>query len=231
MKIIIQCAGSKAANAGSLTGTMGKLIKFVANPSKAPHSDKYLYAKPDDISDNGKTWRERIWDYNHHEKTKNPNQILPAYQLYTNPAYKKLVKEFGIEKIFILSAGWGLIPADFLTPMYDITFSSASDGYTKRKKIDKYLYYNMLPNDCEDIIFLGGKSYLPMFCSLTETYAGNKSIYFNSTNPPAVPKDFKLVQYNTTTRTNWHYQCALSIIAANSKYNDTVEQLQKKGKT
>ena len=37
--------------------------------------------------------------------------------------YRALVKRFGIDKTYILSAGWGLIPASFLTPYYDITFT------------------------------------------------------------------------------------------------------------
>ena len=33
----------------------------------------------------------------------------------------------GLDRLYILSAGWGLIPGDFLTPNYDITFSAAQN--------------------------------------------------------------------------------------------------------
>jgi hypothetical protein len=42
----------------------------------------------------------------------------------------RLVEKFGIEKVFILSAGWGLIRADFLTPNYDITFSGSAEAFS-----------------------------------------------------------------------------------------------------
>ena len=38
-------------------------------------------------------------------------------------------------------AGWGLIPAAFLTPQYDITFTTAvrkKAAYKLRKKADRY---------------------------------------------------------------------------------------------
>lgn len=53
-------------------------------------------------------WRERLVDYND-AVTANPDGLLPAYQLYTNPVYQRLVDTFGLNSVFILSAGWGLI--------------------------------------------------------------------------------------------------------------------------
>ena len=110
MKIVIQCAGSKNTQlprSGFHTSD-GRLVKFVADPKSAPSSDhQYAYAKPDDLSDGQHTWRERILDYNKEAKS-NPLSLLPAYRLYKNKVYERLVNKFGINKIFILSADCNL---------------------------------------------------------------------------------------------------------------------------
>ena len=53
--------------------------------------------------------------------------LLPAWRLYRNPTYGILAEHWGLDHLYILSAGWGLIPANFLTPNYDITFSAAQN--------------------------------------------------------------------------------------------------------
>ncbi|MDE3016249.1 MAG: hypothetical protein KGI29_04925 [Pseudomonadota bacterium] len=212
MKIVIQCAGRKKYDAGSMESLSGKPVMFVARPDKAPPDGKHTYARPDDISDDGKTWRERLLDYNKYNAKNNPYGILPAWQLYTNPAYADLVLKFGLGKIFILSAGWGLIPANFLTAVYDITFSGKSQPFNRRRRKDKYLDFCMLPDDGEDVVFLGGKSYLPLFYKLTTRHKGRKSILYNSMYNPALPLGFESILYKTSTRQNWHYECAKALI-------------------
>ena len=59
---------------------------------------------------------------------------LACLRLYKNSAYEYLVNQLGEDKVFILSAGWGLIPAPFLTPDYDITFSGNAEAYKRRRK-------------------------------------------------------------------------------------------------
>jgi hypothetical protein len=49
------------------------------------------------------------------------------------------VDRFGLENVYVLSASWGLIRADFLTPYYDITFSSSADAY----KIKGYRLFSL----------------------------------------------------------------------------------------
>jgi hypothetical protein len=51
----------------------------------------------------------------------NPLGLYPAWRLYENRSYEGLVDRFGVDNLYILSAGWGLISAAFLTPNYDIT--------------------------------------------------------------------------------------------------------------
>ena len=97
---------------------------FVAKPDAAPPSESQVYARPDDVSDTGKSWRTVLQEYNA-VPGDNPLGLLPAWQLYKNSTYNILADHCGPDRLYILSAGWGLIRADFLTPNYDITFSKA----------------------------------------------------------------------------------------------------------
>ena len=207
MRIVIQCAAKKQPCAGSFTLPDNRSVLFVAHPDKAPYDTEQVFACPDDISDNGKTWRERLLAYNK-DSAANFMNFLPAYELYANKTYGKLVEKFGIKNIFILSAGWGLISADFLTPLYYITFSTSAEKYKRRRKKELYQDFCMIPDNGEDIIFLGGKDYLPMFCTLTSGFKGKKTVIYNSINLPDCSTEFTLNKYETTTRTNWHYECA-----------------------
>jgi hypothetical protein len=57
MIIVIQCAASKQPGAGHLLSASGKPVDFVADPRVAPADPARVYAKPDDLSDNGISWR------------------------------------------------------------------------------------------------------------------------------------------------------------------------------
>ena len=210
MKIVIQCAAKKYAYAGSMKNSDGKDIMFIANPDLIESKNNYIYQKPDDLAEDGLNWRKKLLQYN--EQDSNPLNLLPAYKLYMNGAYKKLVDKYGASNIFILSAGWGLINADFLIPNYDITFSSSADKYKRRQKSDNYHDFCFLPSDTsDDLIFLGGKDYLPLFANLTERYSGKRIVFYNSKYSPMLER-CELIYYNSTTRTNWHYECAKKII-------------------
>lgn len=209
MKIVIQCAAKKDPNAGYLVNADGKPVLFVANPDQAPPSDTYFYARPDDLAENGRTWRELLIDYNNQAEN-NRLSLSPAYKLYDNPTYEQLVNQYGADNVFILSAGWGLISAEFLTPKYDITFAQTSkyEKYKQRGKRDQYYDLCMLPSDSNDeLVFFGGKGYLPLFCELTQNYQGHRFVFYNSGIEPDTP-GCTLIRYPTTTRTNWHYSCA-----------------------
>jgi hypothetical protein len=138
----------------------------------------------------------------------NPFGLYSAYQLYENKTYGRL----GVRKVYILSAGWGLIAADFLTPYYDITFSQAADGYKRRRKTDRYDDFRMLPHATdEEILFFGGKDYLPLFCSLTSAVRARKTVFYNSAQRPQVT-GCVLKRFDTTTPTNSHYECARAFL-------------------
>jgi hypothetical protein len=207
MIVVIQCAASKRPGAGHLVTGSGKPIDFVANPKVAPLTLDRVYARPDDLSGNGASWRNVLLDYNR-KPNGNPLDLYPAYQLYENKIYGRLVDRYGFRSVYILSAGWGLIRADFLTPSYDITFSPSADPYKRRRKTDLYDDFRMLSDDRnEDIIFFGGKDYLPLFCSLTDTVRSRKIVFYNSASPLLL-NGCTLKRFDTTTRTNWHYECA-----------------------
>jgi hypothetical protein len=207
MIIVIQCAASKQPGAGHLVSASGKPVVFVAHPEIAPADGRYMYARPDDRSENKKPWRQVLEEYNTHPED-NPLRLYRAYRLYENNIYGRLVDRFGIQQVYILSAGWGLIRADFLTPYYDITFSRIAEPYKRRKKADRYQDFRMLPDQTvEEIVFFGGNDYRLMFASLTSAIRTKKTIFYNSIYaPPATGCVLK--RYETSKRTNWHYECA-----------------------
>lgn len=211
MNVVIQCAASKRSNAGHMRRRDGTPVMFVADPAHAPYASDRVYARPDDLGDDGRTWRDGLLEYNRSPGS-NPFKLLPAFELYENPAYGRLAAKFGIDKLFILSAGWGLIPAAFLTPAYDITFSQNAEDCKRRRKSNTYQDFSLFPADSDDaVVFLGGKDYLPLFATLTHGAKGRRVAFYNSMNRPEAP-GCTLQRYVTTTRTNWHYECAQALM-------------------
>jgi hypothetical protein len=208
--VVIQCAASKNPGAGHLKTATGKPVLFVADPRTAPATHAHVYARPDEPYDGGISWRQMLLKYNEHPDD-NRFGLYLAYRLYENQTYRRLVERFGLRNVYILSAGWGLIGADFLTPRYDITFSRTAEGYKRRKKRDRYEDFRMLPDDADDIVFLGGKDYVPLFCALTNSVWGRKTVFYNSQQPPEA-LGCRLERFETTTRTNWHYECATALL-------------------
>ena len=215
MIVVIQCAARKYPCAGRFKMEDGRPIMFVADPKKAPTDNEIVYKRPDDPSGSGLSYREELVKYNHRRPGDNPLGLLRAWELYSNPVYEKLVDTFCVRNVFILSAGWGLIPADFLTPDYDITFSSSAkgnDAYKRRRRNDAFMDLSMLPADSiGPIVFLGGKDYVSLFRRLTEDAKSERIVFYryggSSDNPPAAP-GCRLLPFETSTRTNWHYECA-----------------------
>ena len=149
MIVVIQCAASKKPDAGYLQRRDGRKVLFVADPQNAPVDTPYAYARPDDIADTGRSWRDELLRCND-APGNNPLGLLPAWQLYENETYALLAERYGKDRLYILTAGWGLIAADFLTPKYDITFSAQADGFKRRSKKDRYNDLCMLPVDTEE---------------------------------------------------------------------------------
>jgi hypothetical protein len=137
---------------------------------------------------------------------------IQQFSLHFWGGTRRLVESFGIEKTYILSAGWGLISSSFLTPYYDITFSHSADRYKWRKRGDKYRDFCPIPNDTDEpIVFLGGKDYLWLFTTLTGQISASKTVFYNSARAPVAP-GCALQRFETTTRTSWHYECADALL-------------------
>lgn len=206
MIVVIQCAARKSEKAGSLRTRDGCKLLFVARPADAPASDTVHYAHPDEMSDQGMPWRDVVVACNENP-VNNPYGLLPAIGLYAHPAYARLAAHVAPEKLFILSAGWGLIPSTYLTPLSDITFSAAAnvERWKRRRKGDVYNDLSLLPPETEEgVVFYGGKDYLPLFCELTREVRGQRTVIYNAATPPEAP-GCRLVRHETSTRTNWHY--------------------------
>jgi len=214
MIVVIQCAAKKVSDAGYFQINEGRPVFFVAEPSEAPACPDKMYARPDDVGSDDVTWRQSLIKYNK-SPGNNPFGLLPAWELYANSVYELLRDQFGVESLYILSAGWGLIAANFLTPVYDITFSASAEKYKRRRKKDYYDDLCMLPeNSDEQIVFLGGKDYVGLFSELTRDHKGERVVFYNSATLP-VAEGCMLKRYETTTRTNWHYECARALVAGN----------------
>lgn len=209
MIVVIQCAGAKQQGTGYFRTKSGEQIMFVSRPDAAPASKEFVYAHPDGPSEvPGKTWRELVLNYCK-TRTSNPLGLLPAYKLYTRDAYEILVNKFGIDKVFILSAGWGLVRSDFFLPQYDITFSNNIDRHVKRKRHDYFADWCQIdPNIREPVIFFGGTSYVPTFVHLTRSLRSERIIFYN-TQARIIASGCSLRRYDTSVRTNWHYLCAV----------------------
>ena len=211
MNIVIQCAASKRPTAGLMLDPQGYPVMFVAEPALAPTNRQVRYARPDDSMDGKRTWRDALIEANQ-EPSRNAMRLLQSIDLYENPIYRRLATRFGTNKLFILSAGWGLLASNFLTPAYDITFSQSAEPYKRRRPAQLYADLNMLPLDSnEPVLFLGGKDYLPLFERLTRGALGERVVMYNSANPPRL-SGCRLHRFVTTTRTNWHYECANALI-------------------
>jgi hypothetical protein len=212
MNIVIQCAKRKSGN--RFRDAEGCPVTFVADPAIAPQADRERYVHPDDLADDGRPWRQHIVEYN--RRRTNEYELSPAYRLYVHPTYGNLVDHYGLERITILSAGWGLIPASFLTPYYDITFSTNKnvDAWAVRRTDSEFKDLCCLPEDSEDpLVFLGGTAYVKQFAKLSRRYRGPKIVVYCSQERPMIDQEYLTVRYPGSTRTNWHYGCAKDMIA------------------
>ena len=215
MIVVMQCAKTKRAEAGRMQLTDGQPVAFVAQPEFAPARAGFVYARPDDTADTGRTWREELVIFNQqHSSEANPLGLLPAWQLYKNKTYRLLAETFGPRKLYIFSAGWGLVRSDFMIPNYDITLSpnaTGPDKYKRRRKDEPYDDFAMLPADTADpVVFLGSKAYVPLFCQLTAGCSAHRIIFHNSKIPPEAP-DCEIRKYDIPKKTDWHYDAAKAL--------------------
>ena len=219
MIIVIQCAAGKQHDAGHLRAADGRKVMFVADPDhdavRSACSSK-VFARPDDISDTGKPWRAVLQEYNEEYRTApedNPLRLLRAWRLYRNRTYRFLADHWGEERFYILSAGWGLIRADFLTPKYDITFSKARnvEPFKRRGRGESYADFRLPSGITEPIVFFGGRDYIPLFCELTANTKGDRIIFYAAGSVTDAP-GCTFQKFERPSFTNWHYGCARDFV-------------------
>ncbi|PIP84925.1 MAG: hypothetical protein COR54_01485 [Elusimicrobia bacterium CG22_combo_CG10-13_8_21_14_all_63_91] len=221
MKLVLQCAGAKQPNAGTFR-VEGRPVKFVMSPDRVLHEDSrnFSFCRPDyRIPESNLTWFEYLGTYN--RSGSNPDRLLKACALYTDPAYAKAldVAKRGRAKVFILSAGWGLIRWDFLLPDYDITFSRAKNvkRYAIRSAKAPLPEFNQIADSDpeEDIFFFGGKDYLNLFYRLTRNVPAEKTVFYYHTADLPREHGFNYTAFtpgNPDLRTNWQYECFESFL-------------------
>ena len=217
--VVMQCAASKAHCAGTFKAPDGRRVCFVAHPERAPADGVVCYARPDDDAGGGETWRDKLREYNRRQGGDNPLGLKQASELYSNPVYGDLRERLGAERFFILSAGWGLARSDFLLPDYNITFSyippEKKQEHCRRyweRDANLFKDFSMLPDDTDaPVLFFGGKGYRGPFAELTSGVQAPRDIFFTGKKTPDVP-GCRLVRFETTTNTNWQYECAKAFL-------------------
>lgn len=205
-KVVMMCSKSKQNDSALIFNN--NTITFKANTNEVINQFK----PDDDIPGNiNYSWRNYV--------SNNQNQInLPyrAYELYTENVYNELFMTFG-NRLYIESAGWGIVNAEFRLPNYDITFSDNTNEETIRHyQTGNYDDYNQLivsPND--DIVFIGTEKYIPLFFYLTNQLPNRKIIYWKKHNTPInypIPNySFIYRRYISNNRRKWFYELANEI--------------------
>ena len=212
MIAVIQCAGDKRDGAGYLRMYDDQKVKFVGNPDAddVPTGEACIYARPDDVSDTEKSWRTVLREYND-DPGDNRYGLLQAWKLYSNETYGILKNNPKVNHLYILSAGWGLIPASFLTPWYNITFRGPQHSYKHRAENNPYEDFSLLPSDAlGPIVFFGSAKYIPLFCKLTADTTNQRIVFYAGKERDA--PGCTLRRYGEPF-TNWHYACAKDYVA------------------
>lgn len=195
----------------------GQRVMFVANPGAVPKVTTLSYSHPDDMAYSGLTWRQVLVEYNR-VTAGNPLGLLPAWGLYEPPTYPRvywdLVEAYGLENVFNLSAGWGLVAAGFLLPDYDIALAAGAESYKRRVRDIRFDDFAMLPTDTtRPVVFLGGQSYVPLFCALTRDVAARRIVFHYSVNPPSATNcELRRFKGGDVSPRTWYYQCANALI-------------------
>jgi hypothetical protein len=216
MIAVIQAAAGRQPGAGHMKTRDGRRVLFVADPARAPVEPDVCHARPDATSNFCVSWRKLVLGYNENPRD-NPLGLLPAYLLYPDEIYSQLVEQLGSYKVYILSAGWGLIKSSFLTPNYDISLGPDAEPFRLRHSEDTYSDFCMLPaNSDEDLYFLGGEEYLPLFCRLTAAHPGRRIVFHPSAKPPEAP-GCTLRRFESGAGTQWLEECAKAFLADQSR--------------
>jgi len=199
----------------------GQKVEFVANPNpdNCAKSQGFLHCHPDDINtDTGKTWRQELQDYNEYcqRTNKNPFGLYKACELYepkrNKQIYNQLYQNFK-SRLFILSAGWGLVRADYLLPHYDITLKenvAICNRRTKQRKFDDFNHLAQNIQQDDIVLFPILNDYIDLFHELTKRLTQKKFV-FAQDKPPEIDAwqtEAYIFKKYDRKHTSWQYKWA-----------------------
>ena len=203
MIYIIQCSQKKHAAA-----TIGGM-RFVANTAYLAPGKAATATTPAMRSREGYSWSDYIRKYN-----ENPANVglSRAVDIYKPTIYKDMVAAFGAERVFILSAGWGLVPSWYRIPTYEITLSYATERATRRAGLHGFKDLVLDPKYAgEEVTFIGGAAYIGLLCKvLRDVPLKRLVVAFTTKKQPRIhlplAETVDIVKFPTKVETNWHYQ-------------------------
>jgi hypothetical protein len=213
---VLVCSGPKTKDGFCYKG---QAVKFAASPQTAPR-DEFAYYKPDDsIPGQNKTWRNLVVNGQNDPEL----DLVPAYLLYSPDIYRDFYKKFG-SRFYILSAGWGVIRADFKIPAYDITYSTGPNVPKHAKRNDNYGWkdINHLKEDSvkfdsdSEVILFASSTYVSPFCDMAQSIPYKKKILYRS-QKITQRQGFVYEYYQTNRRTNWYYEAAGKFLNENKQ--------------
>ena len=114
----------------------GKPVIFVAHPNWRHRMPRTSTRGPM-MFDDGRSWRARFLGIQPGGTPATRSACFPRGNSMNPHESSRMVNRFGLDSVFILSAGWGLIPARFLTPAYDITFSQVPKPERWKRRLQR----------------------------------------------------------------------------------------------
>jgi hypothetical protein len=214
-KVVMACAGRK--NISFFTSYPRE--NFVDSPIN--NSEHH----PDDTMNKEEiSWRKYLLN------NQNDINLKQAFELYLPIRYPNVYVDLYTKfnaNFYILSAGWGLINSEFRLPEYNITFSENNNilpNYRRNKNLTIQPIYNdfnqLVVNDEDDIVLLGGKDYRNLFYKLTQHTPNRKVIFYKEQITPQLPRfvinrqTFIFVKYtpdNPNNNHDWYYELGTRI--------------------
>jgi len=189
----------------------------VADPSKFVGENQKAVRPDDAIDEQGRTWRDEVILLNRSGRCVVDMRLRKAEELYERPIYRRLVAEFDVENVYVLSAGWGLIRSDYYLPKYDITFSPVKRGYRyKRRSVKERIWqdFNQLCPSNEPLICFVSNSYVPKLIEFTKGYVGPKLAFYTSESAKVALGKAGIIRKadirkETRDYRNWQYKAAM----------------------
>lgn len=220
MKVVIQCADDKKS---AETFTLNDYsVRFVATPdiglSEACPWDRIP-------SMAGQTWIDCARAYGNPSNWQiyqnagigisGNGALMQCGDLYAPPAYGNLLQAIGKENVYILSAGWGLIRANYGIPPYNVTFCNANNVPENAKisppKRANYLSFgDIVDGDDEIHLFITAKyfAYWELNFINNDRHADRIILHWRKGQslPLSSPLEDQVVHHDCgNQRQNWHY--------------------------